>query len=53
MGVPNEFSVDKARRLLGYEPARTFEQAMRALAEHYGSAGAAHPTTAGARDDGA
>ncbi|MCY1335094.1 Aurachin B dehydrogenase [compost metagenome] len=33
-GGPNEFSVDKARRLLGYRPAVSFEAAMAELGEH-------------------
>ncbi|CAD5108422.1 NAD-dependent epimerase/dehydratase family protein [Zestomonas carbonaria] len=35
MGGPNEFSTDKARRLLGYRPPVSFEAAMKELAEHF------------------
>lgn len=34
-GGPNEFSTDKSRRLLGYQPQVSFEQAMQELAEHF------------------
>ncbi|WP_334078736.1 NAD-dependent epimerase/dehydratase family protein [Microbulbifer sp. M83] len=37
MGGPNEFSVDKARRQLGYQPVVTYQQAMSELADHLGS----------------
>ena len=33
-GGTNEFSTDKSRRLLGYQPQVSFEQAMQELAEH-------------------
>jgi len=36
-GGPNQFSTDKARRLLGYQPQVSFEQAMQELAEHFAS----------------
>ncbi|MCY1417472.1 Aurachin B dehydrogenase [compost metagenome] len=35
MGGPNEFSVTKAQRLLGYRPPVSFEAAMAELAEHF------------------
>ncbi|MNE98725.1 hypothetical protein D3C80_1972870 [compost metagenome] len=35
MGGPNEFSVTKAQRLLGYRPPVSFEAAMVELAEHF------------------
>lgn len=38
MGGPNEFSTLKAKRLLGYTPVVSFEQAMQELSEHFGSA---------------
>jgi nucleoside-diphosphate-sugar epimerase len=34
-GGANEFSTDKSRRLLGYQPQVSFEQAMQELAEHF------------------
>lgn len=36
-GGPNEFSTEKSRRLLGYQPQITFEQAMHELTEHFAS----------------
>ncbi|KES22194.1 Nucleoside-diphosphate-sugar epimerase [Pseudomonas citronellolis] len=49
MGGPNEFAIDKARRLLDYRPPVSFEAAMAELAEHFrtqrqASAGAASAT---------
>ena len=49
MGGPNEFAIDKARRLLGYRPPVSFEAAMAELTEHFrtqrqASAGAAGAT---------
>lgn len=38
MGGPNEFSSMKAKRLLGYRPVMTFDEAMAELAEHFDSA---------------
>ena len=38
MGGPNEFSNEKARRLLGYTPVVTFEQAMDELSAHFKAA---------------
>lgn len=34
-GGPNEFCIDKARRLLGYQPVVSFEQAMQELAAYF------------------
>ena len=39
VGGPNEFSAEKARRLLGYEPAVGFEDAMAELTTFYQQAG--------------
>ncbi|WP_226667590.1 NAD-dependent epimerase/dehydratase family protein [Microbulbifer aggregans] len=41
MGGPNEFSNEKARRLLGYEPVVTFDQAMDELQSHFKSSATA------------
>lgn len=39
LGGPNQFSVKKARELLGYRPEVNFEQAMTELAEHFETTG--------------
>ncbi|WGL17634.1 NAD-dependent epimerase/dehydratase family protein [Microbulbifer bruguierae] len=44
MGGPNEFSNEKARRLLGYEPVVTFDQAMNELQSHFQSSATAAAT---------
>ncbi|WP_160154071.1 NAD(P)-dependent oxidoreductase [Microbulbifer sp. ALW1] len=41
MGGPNEFSNEKARRLLGYTPVVTFDQAMDELQAHFNKSAAA------------
>ena len=38
MGGPNEFSTEKSKRLLGYRPVFSFEQAIQELAEAFGQA---------------